>query len=110
MLISNQEQILAKVLLRARSLAVLALETDFKSEKGYPMDNSCHTDYTSFKVTPPGFFGGLPSYFEALWYPHLYSIRKSAKRGNCTRAEQECCIMTDYKQYTTPQAQIQPKR
>ena len=23
------------------------------------------------------------------------SIRKSAKRGHCTRAEQECCIMTD---------------
>ena len=31
---------LAKVLLRAQSLAVLALETDFKSEKGYPLDNT----------------------------------------------------------------------
>ena len=58
MLISNQEQILAKVLLRAQSLAVPAVETDFKSEKGYLMDNSCHTDYTSFKATPPSFFGG----------------------------------------------------
>ena len=23
------------------------------------------------------FFGGVPSYFEALWYPHLYVYRKS---------------------------------
>ena len=29
---------------------------------------------------------------------------KSAKRGHCTRAEQECCIMTDKKQYKTPSA------
>ena len=26
------------------------------------------------------------------------SIRESAKRGHCTRAEQECCSMTDSKQ------------
>ena len=25
-----------------------------------------------FKVTRPSFFGGVPSYFEAFWYPHLY--------------------------------------
>ena len=30
-----------------------------------------------FKVTRPSFFGGVPSYFEALWYPHLYCYRKS---------------------------------
>ena len=30
-----------------------------------------------FKVTRPSFFGGVPSYFEALWYPHLYVYRKS---------------------------------
>ena len=24
-----------------------------------------------------------------------YYIQKSAKRGHCTRAEQECCKMTD---------------
>ena len=30
-----------------------------------------------FKVTQPSFFGGLPSYFEALWYPHLYFYQKS---------------------------------
>ena len=30
-----------------------------------------------FKVTRPSFFGGLPSYFEALWYPHLYFYRTS---------------------------------
>ena len=32
---------------------------------------------TRFKVTRPSFFGGAPSYFEALWYPHLYFYRKS---------------------------------
>ena len=31
----------------------------------------------TFKVTRPSFFGGVPSYFEALWYPHLYFYRKS---------------------------------
>ena len=25
----------------------------------------------------PVFFGGVPSYFDALWYPHLYFYRKS---------------------------------
>ena len=30
-----------------------------------------------FKVTRPSFFGGVASYFEALWYPHLYFYRKS---------------------------------
>ena len=32
-----------------------------------------------FKVTRPMFFfgGGVPSYFESLWYPHLYFCRKS---------------------------------
>ena len=30
-----------------------------------------------FKVTRPSFFGGAPSYFEDLWYPHLYFYRKS---------------------------------
>ena len=29
------------------------------------------------KVTRPSFFGRVPSYFEALWYPHLYFYRKS---------------------------------
>ena len=29
------------------------------------------------KVTRPSFFWGVPSYFEALWYPHLYFYRKS---------------------------------
>ena len=29
------------------------------------------------KVTRPSFFGGVPSYFEALWYPYLYFYRKS---------------------------------
>ena len=32
-----------------------------------------------------------------LQFLEKYAIksRKSAKRGHCTRAEQECCIMTD---------------
>ena len=30
-----------------------------------------------FKVTRPSFFRGVPSYFEALWYSHLYLYRKS---------------------------------
>ena len=29
------------------------------------------------KVTRPSFFEGVPSYFEALWCPHLYFYRKS---------------------------------
>ena len=29
------------------------------------------------KVTQPSFLGGVPSYFEALWYPHLYFYRES---------------------------------
>ena len=35
----------------------------------------CFTE--GLKVTRPSFFGGVPSYFEALWYPHLYFYRKS---------------------------------
>ena len=30
-----------------------------------------------FKVTPLSYFVGVPSYFEALWYPHLYFDCKS---------------------------------
>ena len=30
-----------------------------------------------FKVTRPSYFVGVPSYFEAFWYPHLYFDRKS---------------------------------
>ena len=36
-----------------------------------------------------------PLYFLILNYHISVSIRKSAKRGHCTRAEQERCIMTD---------------
>ena len=43
----TDEQILAKVLLTAQSLAILTLETDYKSEKGYPLDNTRQTDNTS---------------------------------------------------------------
>ena len=44
---SIHKQILAKVLLRAQSLGVLTLQTDYKSEKGYLLDNSSQTDNTS---------------------------------------------------------------
>ena len=30
-----------------------------------------------FKVTRPSYFVRVPSYFEALWYPHSYFDRKS---------------------------------
>ena len=33
--------------------------------------------HVGLKVTRPSFFGGVPSYFEALWYPHLYFYRIS---------------------------------
>ena len=38
---------------------------------------------------------GNPFYFLIQNYHISVSIRKSAKRGHCARAEQECCIMTD---------------
>ena len=31
----------------------------------------------AIKVTRPSYFGTLPSYFEALWYLHLYFDHKS---------------------------------
>ena len=40
-------------------------------------DAICVQECPNFKVTRPSFFGGVPSYFEALWYPHLYFYRKS---------------------------------
>ena len=53
----------------------------------YKYSRQCHISLISrtifpgtcrtFKVTRPSFFGGVPSYFEALWYPHLYFYRKS---------------------------------
>ena len=36
-----------------------------------------HSKSFFFKVTRPSFLGGVPSYFEAFWYPHLYFYRKS---------------------------------
>ena len=35
-----------------------------------------YTWYIPIKVTRPSFLRGVPSYFEALWYPHLYLYRK----------------------------------
>ena len=33
---------------------------------------------STFKMTRRSLFGGVPSYFQALWYPHLYFYRKSS--------------------------------
>ena len=33
-------------------------------------------DSPDLRWLDPVFFGGVPSYFEALWYPHLYFYRK----------------------------------
>ena len=35
--------------------------------------------HSYFKVTRPSFFGRVPSYLAALWFPHLYFYRKSNK-------------------------------
>ena len=35
------------------------------------------TLFNVFKVTRPSYFVGVLSYFEALWYPHLYFDRES---------------------------------
>ena len=43
----------------------------------FPSINCEFIDFELLKVTRPSFFGGVPSYFEALWYPHLYFYRKS---------------------------------
>ena len=45
----------------------------------YPPPHPSGSDITGrvLKVTRPSFFGGVPSYFETLWFPHLYFYRKS---------------------------------
>ena len=47
--------------------------------KHWTTKTKVHTNYQNrhIKVTRPSFLGGVPSYFEALWYPHLYFYRKS---------------------------------
>ena len=40
--------------------------------------NHIHSlEWLFFKATRPSYFVGVPSYFEAFWYPHLYFDRKS---------------------------------
>ena len=39
--------------------------------------HSCAEPNWWIKVIRQSYFVGLPSYFEALWYPHLYFDRKS---------------------------------
>ena len=36
-----------------------------------------HLKHIYFKVTRPSYFVRVPSYFETLWYPHLYFDRGS---------------------------------
>ena len=56
----------------ARALTVLDIEwVQFVLQNYEKLQNY------RFKVTRPSFFEGVPSYFEALWYPHLYFYRKS---------------------------------
>ena len=43
------------------------------------VDYADKTKRHHLKVTRPSFFWGVPSYFEALWYPHFYFYRKSNK-------------------------------
>ena len=50
-------------------MPVFELKSNFISIENFKAGN--------VKVTRPSFFGGAPSYFEALWYPHLYFYRKS---------------------------------
>ena len=37
----------------------------------------CILHEIGINVTRPSYFVAVPSYFEALWYPHLYFNRKS---------------------------------
>ena len=42
-----------------------------------PVNKNLLAEICYFKVTRPSYFVRVPSYFEALWYPHLYFDRKS---------------------------------
>ena len=46
---------------------------------------------TLLKVTRPSFFGGVPSYFEFLWYPHLY-FQKAHDMCECKQAKRRKCL------------------
>ena len=48
-----------------------------ESVKDVSVQSIHHLLSALIKVTRPSFFGGVPSYFEARWYPHLYFYRKS---------------------------------
>ena len=39
--------------------------------------NQSYFSVLRLKVTRPSYFVAVPSYFKALWYPHLYFDRKS---------------------------------
>ena len=57
---------LSYILLLSRTFSDNSTAESTKQNPDHP-----HTE------TRPSFFGGVPSYFEALWYPHLYFYRKS---------------------------------
>ena len=48
-----------------------------ESVKDVSVQSIHHLLSALIKVTRPSFFGRVPSYFEARWYPHLYFYRKS---------------------------------
>ena len=49
-----------------------------ESVKDVSVQSIYHLLSALIKVTRPSFFwGGVASYFEARWYPHLYFYRKS---------------------------------
>ena len=48
-----------------------------ESVKDVSVQSIHHLLSALIKVTRPSVFWGVPSYFEARWYPHLYFYRKS---------------------------------
>ena len=48
-----------------------------ESVKDVSVQSIHHLLSALIKVTRPSFLGGVPSYFEARWYHHLYFYRKS---------------------------------
>ena len=43
----------------------------------YVAQSGFKAKYEAIKVTRPSYFVRIPSYFEVLWYPHLYFDHKS---------------------------------
>ena len=52
-------------------------DKDSSRQRGKTGVNKSEGNEKPVKVTRPSYFVAVPSYFEALWYPHLYFNRKS---------------------------------